>query len=110
MIGERWRIGTVELEVCQPRLPCAKLGTRFGDLGMVKRFGEASRPGAYLRIVREGELQAGDEIEVLSTPEHGVTSRQVSDAILLDDALLGPASAAPELPEGLAGWMAERAA
>jgi len=110
VVGERWRIGTVELEVCQPRLPCAKLGTRFGDLGMVKRFGEASRPGAYLRIVTEGELEAGDAVEVLSRPEHGVTVRRVSDAILLDDALLGPASTAPELPQGLATWMAERAA
>jgi MOSC domain-containing protein YiiM len=110
VVGERWRIGTVELEVAQPRLPCAKLGTRFGDLGMVRRFGEASRPGAYLRIVTEGELEAGDAIEVVSRPDHGVTVRQVSDAILLDDALLDPASAAPELPEALANWMAERAA
>jgi MOSC domain-containing protein YiiM len=110
LIGERWRIGTVELEVCQPRLPCAKLGTRFGDLGMVRRFGEASRPGAYLRIVAEGELEAGDELEVLSRPGHDVTIRQVSDAIILDETLLGPASAAPGLPEALASWMAERAA
>ncbi len=42
LVGERWRVGTVELEVCQPRLPCAKLGLRFGDPRMVKRFG---RPG-----------------------------------------------------------------
>ena len=87
VIGERWRVGTVELEVCQPRLPCAKLGTRFGDLRMVKRFGEASRPGAYLRIVTEGELGAGDEVEVLSRPEHGITVALVSDAILVDDSL-----------------------
>ena len=54
VIGERWRVGTAELEVCQPRLPCSKLGLRFGDLKMVKRFGEASRPGAYLRIIDRG--------------------------------------------------------
>jgi MOSC domain-containing protein YiiM len=110
VVGERWRIGTVELEVCQPRLPCAKLGTRFGDLTMVRRFAEASRPGAYLRIVTEGELQAGDEVHLLSRPGHGVTVRRVSDAILLDETQLGPAAAAPELPRGLASWMAERAA
>ncbi len=109
-VGERWTVGTVELEVCQPRLPCAKLGTRFGDPRMVKRFGEAGRPGAYLRIIREGELGAGDEVAVTHRPEHGVTVRMVSDAILLDDTLLGRASAAPELPQSLAGWMAERAA
>src|ERR1700755_821026 len=54
VIGERWRIGTVELEVSQPRLPCAKLGLRFGNLKMVKLFGEASRPGAHLRLVAQG--------------------------------------------------------
>ena len=62
MIGERWRIGTVELEVCQPRLPCSKLGLRFGDPLMLKRFAQANRPGAYLRILTEGELEAGDEL------------------------------------------------
>jgi MOSC domain-containing protein YiiM len=110
VIGEHWTIGSVELEVAQPRLPCAKLGTRFGDLRMVKRFGEASRPGAYLRIVREGELGAGDDVVVSARPDHGVTIRQVSDALLLDETLLGPASAAPQLPPELASWMAERAA
>ena len=73
VIGERWRIGTVELEVCQPRQPCSKLGSRFGNPKMVKLFAQSSRPGAYLRIVIEGELGAGDEVEVLSRPDHGVT-------------------------------------
>jgi MOSC domain-containing protein YiiM len=102
VIGERWRIGTVELEVAQPRLPCAKLGTRFGDLRMVKRFAEASRPGAYLRIVTEGELGAGDAIEVLSRPEHGITVAFVADSILLDETLRERAGSAPELAEDLA--------
>src|SRR3954470_1706908 len=68
VVGERWRIGGVELEVAQPRLPCAKLGIRLGDPRMVRRFGEARRPGAYLRIVAEGELGAGDAIELLHRP------------------------------------------
>jgi len=45
VIGERWRIGTTELEVCQPRQPCYKLGVAFGDPGMVRRFAHAGRPG-----------------------------------------------------------------
>jgi MOSC domain-containing protein YiiM len=110
VVGERWRIGTVELEVCQPRLPCAKLGIRLGDPKMVRRFGEARRPGAYLRIVTEGELGAGDEVELISRPEHGVTVRDVSAAILLDESLLTFAASAPELPASLADWMRERAA
>ena len=62
VIGERWRIGTVELEVCQPRQPCSKLGLRFGNPKMVKMFAQASRPGAYLRIVSEGKLGVGDAV------------------------------------------------
>jgi MOSC domain-containing protein YiiM len=105
VVGSRWRIGTVELEVSQPRLPCAKLGTRFGDPAMVRRFGEASRPGAYLRIVTEGELGAGDDVEILSRPLHGVTVALVSDAILLDESLRARAGSAPELAEGLARYL-----
>jgi MOSC domain-containing protein YiiM len=110
VIGERWRIGTVELEVAQPRLPCAKLGTRFGDLTMVKRFAEASRPGGYCRIVTEGELGAGDEIELLSRPEHGITLAFVSNAILLDETLRERAGSAPELAQDLAVHLRNRAA
>ena len=110
VVGERWRIGDVELEVCQPRLPCNKLALRMGDPTMVKRFALASRPGAYLRIVVEGELGAGDAIEVVSRPAHGVTVREVSDAILVDERLLARAVSAPELPAELAEWMRSRAA
>ena len=110
VVGERWRIGDVELEVCQPRLPCHKLAVRMEEPRMVKRFAQASRPGAYLRIAREGTLAAGDGIEVLSRPEHGITVRDVSDAILLDEALLARAASAPALPADLADWMRSRAA
>jgi hypothetical protein len=67
LVGERWRIGTT-LEVVQPRLPCFKLGLRMDDPSFVKRFAQASRPGAYLRIVEEGDLGAGDA--VASIPAH----------------------------------------
>jgi MOSC domain-containing protein YiiM len=110
LIGERWRAGTVELEVCQPRTPCFKLAARFGEPLMVKRFAQAGRPGAYLRIVMPGELAAGDPIEVVSRPDHGITVALVSAALLLDEDLLGAAAAAPQLPERLAAWMRQRAA
>jgi MOSC domain-containing protein YiiM len=110
VVGERWRVATVELEVCQPRLPCFKLGLRFGDPQMLKKFALAGRPGAYLRIVTEGELAAHDEVDITHRPSHGVTVAQVSRAILLDEDELAAAARAPELPESLARWMLERAA
>src|SRR4051794_4309504 len=109
-IGERWRAGTVELEVCQPRLPCSKLGLRFGDLRMVKAFGVASRPGAYLRIIQEGELGAGDELTITHRPDHDVTVALVADAILLDESLIRKALTAPRLAEELALHLRDYAA
>jgi MOSC domain-containing protein YiiM len=108
LVGERWRIGTVLLEVVQPRFPCFKLGLRMGDPKFVKRFGQASRPGAYLRIVEEGELGAGDAVEVVSRPDHAVTMRLVSDAILLDHGLIPVALEAPQLIPSMRTWMMER--
>ena len=110
VVGERWAIGTTVLEVVQARLPCFKLGVKMGDPKFLRRFGEASRPGAYLRIVTEGEIGAGDAIEVLSRPAHGVTMRLMSDAILLDHALLPSLLDAPELIDEWRTWIAERAA
>lgn len=111
LVGERWRVGTTLLEVVQPRLPCFKLGLRMGDPSFVRRFAQASRPGAYLRIVEEGELGAGDPIEVdaASVPDHGVTVRLVSDAILLDHDLIPQVLAAPQLLPSLRDWMTGRA-
>ena len=77
---------------------------------MLKRFAQAERPGAYLRLFAPGEIGAGDAIEVVSRPDHHVSVRLVSNALLLDETLLSRAAAAPQLPRELADWMLERAA
>jgi MOSC domain-containing protein YiiM len=70
-IGDLLRIGSAEFVVVQPRLPCFKLGIRFNDPLMVKRFFAAERTGYYLRIAREGDVAAGDEIALLAPhPAH----------------------------------------
>jgi MOSC domain-containing protein YiiM len=109
VIGERWAVGSTLLEVAQPRLPCFKLGLRMGDPRFLKRFAAAARPGAYFRVIREGEIGAGDTIEVTARPEHGVTSAVVSRAILGEPSLLAAAAQASELPDELREWMRERA-
>jgi MOSC domain-containing protein YiiM len=108
IVGQRWRVGTTLLEVAQPRLPCFKLGIRLGTPGFVRQFAQASRPGAYLRIIEEGQLAAGDGIVITHQPDHGVTMRLVSDAILHDRGLIPQALQAPELPAGLRAWMSSR--
>ncbi len=64
-IGDRFSIGSAEVVVTQPRLPCYKLGVRFESDEMVKRFLAARRTGFYLAVTREGEVGAGDEIKML---------------------------------------------
>lgn len=72
-VGDRFRIGTAELIVTQPRLPCYKLGVRFGDDQMVKRFMESRRSGIYFKIAKEGEIGAGDSMKCLSRADDRVT-------------------------------------
>ena len=98
VVGARWSVGSAVLEITQPRLPCFKLGIRLNDSHFPKRFMVARRMGAYLRIVKEGDVGARDAVRVTNTPEHGVT---LSDMV---EALRVPAKAAalravPRLPE-----------
>jgi MOSC domain-containing protein YiiM len=72
VIGTRCALGTTVLEVAQPRLPCFKLGMRMGDADFVDRFDDAARFGAYLRIVQEGDVGAGDEITVVHERTDGI--------------------------------------
>jgi len=65
-IGDRFRIGTAELVVTQPRLPCFKLGIRFARPDMVKRFLQSRRTGFYFAVAQEGELSGGDPIELVA--------------------------------------------
>jgi MOSC domain-containing protein YiiM len=76
VIGERWRIGsgeeTVVVEVTAPRLPCQTFTNFIGVQRWVRRFSDHGAPGAYLRVVVPGRIRAGDPIEVVSRPQHGV--------------------------------------
>ena len=81
IVGERWAVGSTLLEVAQPRLPCFKLGIRLGDQHFLQRFLRARRPGAYLRVVQEGDVGAGDAIAVERRPAHGITLGDMVDAL-----------------------------
>jgi MOSC domain-containing protein YiiM len=74
VVGERWRVGpTVELEVTQPRTPCATFQRHTGEPQWVRRFAQAARTGAYLRVRVPGEVRPGDEVAIVHRPDHGVT-------------------------------------
>jgi MOSC domain-containing protein YiiM len=107
-IGERWRIGTVELRVTAPRIPCFKLEARMGVRGFQKQFIRSGRPGAYLAIEQEGELQAGDAVEILHRPAHDVTPRLLVEVLWLDRTRLREIEPGrPDLIPKLAEWYDE---
>jgi MOSC domain-containing protein YiiM len=106
-VGERWQVGTAVLEVSQPRIPCYKLGIKMDDARFPARFAAAERPGAYLRIVEEGTVAAGETVTVLYRPEHGLTPALVSRAYHADRALIPRLLEVPELPESWRAWAAK---
>ena len=73
LIGETWRVGTALVQVTAPRIPCVTFKSWLDEPRWVKRFAAAGRPGAYLRVLAEGSVRAGDDLTVLSRPDQPVT-------------------------------------
>lgn len=67
-IGQQFRVGGALLEITFARIPCVTLAERMGDLGFVRKFREVGRPGMYARVIREGEVQAGDAVCLENNP------------------------------------------
>jgi MOSC domain-containing protein YiiM len=104
VIGERWAIGTTELQVVWPRIPCRTFAA-FWDVGdLVKRFTQHGAPGAYLRVTREGDIGAGDAVDVVHRPAHGVTLGEVFRARSGERALVPRMLEADDLPEDAKDW------
>lgn len=99
VIGERWRVGGAILQVTVPRIPCSTFASYWNVDRLVPRFTQAGRVGAYLRVLAEGEVAAGDQLTVLDRPAHGLTLVQTLRALTGDRSLAPKLLAAPELPE-----------
>lgn len=102
-VGDLLRIGTTELVVTQPRMPCFKLNVRFQRPDMVKRFLRSGRTGFYLAVLKEGQLGAGDPIDLVPTKEQAVSVADVATLYTADadnQDLLQRAVRTPGLPPG----------
>lgn len=101
VIGQTWRIGSTLLQVTGPRIPCGTFARFMEEDKWVKRFMDEGMPGTYFQVLEAGEITAGDEIKIESTPEHGVTVSDVYQLVAGDrDAdRLARVIACPELPE-----------
>jgi MOSC domain-containing protein YiiM len=113
-LGDRFEVGSAEVVVTQPRMPCYKLGIRFESDDMVRRFLASGRTGFYLAVTREGEVGAGDEMKVLSRDPNGVsiseivrlyTTKEFGDA---DVAVVARANRVAAFTESWKEYLAER--
>ena len=101
-VGDRFRIGSAEVTVTTPRLPCYKLGIKFGRADIIKRFMASGRTGFYFSVQREGEVGAGDEIELIGRDGNNVSIADVTQLYVRgrgDVETLRRAAAAEALPE-----------
>jgi MOSC domain-containing protein YiiM len=102
-VGDRLRLGSAEVVVTQPRLPCYKLSVRFGRDDIVKRFLASGRTGFYLAVTLEGDVGTGDSVEVLARDPQGITVGDVTRLYVRDQrnvAKLRRAIQVAALPEG----------
>ena len=110
-IGDRFRAGSAEFMVTQPRMPCFKLGIRFNRPDMVKRFLHSGRTGFYLAVLREGDVGAGDPLELVAEDDGHITVADVVGLYEADPAnqdLLRRASELTSLPESWRDYFRER--
>lgn len=113
-LGDRFSVGSAEVIVTQPRLPCYKLGVRFQADDMVKRFLASRRTGFYLAVTREGEVGAGDEIRLMGRDPNGVPVSEITRLYVAkryaDDDVnsLRRALQVAALPESWKGYFRER--
>jgi MOSC domain-containing protein YiiM len=109
-LGERWRVGSdVVLQVTTPRIPCSTFRGWMGEKGWAKIFAAAGRPGAYLSVIKPGIIRAGDAVEVVRRPDHGVTISMAFRATTLERGLLPRLLEAgddldPELRDAALSW------
>jgi MOSC domain-containing protein YiiM len=102
-IGDRFRIGSAEFIVTQPRMPCIKLAMKFGRADMIKRFTTVDRSGFYMAVETEGEIGAGDTVERLSHDGRGLTVAAVY-RLKIDGGTLAAYRAAADHPALSTGW------
>lgn len=77
-VGDRFRIGEAELKVTEPRLPCYKLGIKFGRPDILRKFLQSRRTGFYFAVLKEGEVKAGDAIELLSRDANNIAISDIT--------------------------------
>jgi MOSC domain-containing protein YiiM len=84
-VGDQFQIGSANLVATQPRMPCYKLGVRFGRMDVVRRFLASGRPGIYFRVLTEGRVQVGDKIKIIKKDKNNVTVKDIVNLYVTRD-------------------------
>jgi MOSC domain-containing protein YiiM len=108
VIGEQWQVGSALLEVSAPRVPCRTFAMWMGVPRWVRRFSERGACGAYLRVITDGDCGRGDDIVLVSRPDHGVTIGAVFAALLGAPADVAHLARTPQLAPATAADLAKR--
>ena len=110
LVGEQWKIGSVILEVSQPRIPCRVFAGFWKRATLIKDFTQAGRPGAYLRIIQEGTAKAGDSIEVIFKPDHVISISDLFSAKSGERSKIDEIKVVPQLSTEFKEWAEKIAA
>jgi MOSC domain-containing protein YiiM len=110
LVGEQWKIGSVILEVSQPRIPCRVFAGFWKRATLIKDFTQAGRPGTYFRIIQEGAAKAGDSIEVIFKPDHSVSIRDLFSAKSGERSKIDEIKVVPQLSQEFKEWAEKIAA
>jgi MOSC domain-containing protein YiiM len=103
-IGDQFQIGSAKLVATQPRMPCYKLGVRFGRMEVIRQFMASGRPGIYFKVLEEGEVEAGDKIRIIRKDKNNVTVKDIVRLYITRDQIdieaMRRATKIRALPEG----------
>jgi MOSC domain-containing protein YiiM len=103
-IGDQFQVGSAELVATQPRMPCYKLGVRFGRMEVIRQFMASGRPGIYFKVLEEGEVEAGDKIRIIRKDKNNVTVKDIVRLYItrdhIDIEIMRRATKIRALPEG----------
>lgn len=104
-VGDVYRVGKALVQVTQPRVPCFKLAHKMGIPTFVKTFLQANRPGFYLRVIEEGEVGAGDTIELVKADPIGMSVAEINYLLYFDKSNVESAKRALQIDGMSPGWI-----
>jgi MOSC domain-containing protein YiiM len=111
-VGDIFQIGTSKLVATQPRMPCYKLGIKFGRMDIIKKFLESEKSGIYFKVIKEGEIGVGDIIRLIKKDNNNVTIKNIVEFFKKDDKdstiLMEKAIKVPDLPIGWKNYFLEK--